>query len=327
MNNAARRKFDCWRLGLCALLLVLSPRFAWSQSCAFTTSNINFGVVSTISGAPADATGTIGVTCTGFSTATVRLCLSLGAPGGSTFTQRYLSGPSGNKLTANIYSDASHQTIWGSYYSSGSPPLVQLDLPVTAGSASTNVTMYGRIDANQVSAVVGSYTLPFTTNDTLFAYSGYTGTPPSCSSFTSPNGRTALTLSATVIADCNIVAAPLAFPAASLLNQPLQATSTVQVTCVSGAPYTVALDGGTTPGGTVAMRKLALQSGAATVDYQLYTDAARTKPWGDGTNGTTTNTGTGVGSSQSFVVYGVVPAQTSQPAGKYSDTITATVSF
>ncbi|WP_175945833.1 spore coat protein U domain-containing protein [Caballeronia sp. BCC1704] len=327
MHDAARRTLDWRRLALCALLLAVLPRIAWSQSCTFTTSNISFGAVSTISGVPADAAGTLGVSCTGFSTATVRLCLSLGAPAGTTFTQRSLSGPSSNKLTANIYSDASHQTAWGSYYSSGSPPLVQLDLPVTAGSASTNVTMYGRVDANQLSAIVGSYTLTFTTNDTLFAYSGYTGTPPSCTSFISPSGRTSFTLSANVVADCNIVAAPLAFPAASLLNQPLQATSTVQVTCVSGAPYTVALDGGTTAGGTVAMRKLGLQSGAATVDYQLYTDAARTQPWGDGTNGTTTNTGTGVGSSQSFVVYGQVPAQPSKPAGTYSDTITATVSF
>jgi spore coat protein U-like protein len=312
-------------LALCFVLSIMhGPVFA--QSCAVGTSGISFGNVSTITGSPINAIGTISFDCSGFTTTTVRLCLSIGAPGGDTWTQKYLNGPSGKTLAYNIYSDATHQTLWGSYYSSGAPPLVTVDTPVTGGSASTSVFMYAQMSAGQTSAVAGAYSKSFSTSDTMFVYIGYTGTPPNCMTTTSPQTRASFTVTASVAADCNIVAAPLTFPNSGLLTQALQATTSLQVTCVSGAPYTVALDGGTTPGGTVAQRMLA-SGGGATIGYQLYQDAAYTQVWGDGTLGTTTGAGTGTGIAQTFTVYGRVPPQTSPPVGVYTDTITATVQF
>ncbi|KMZ12403.1 Sigma-fimbriae tip adhesin [Candidatus Burkholderia humilis] len=286
------------------------------QSCAFSMSNINFVNVSTISGAPTDANGSMSVNCTGYATPMIRLCLNFGNPAGSAATSRTLAGPSGNTLSSNLFKDATHRTVWGSTATPAYPVNV-VDLPVVGGNASTTLTIYGRVFANQIAAVTGSYSLTMGTGDTLLAYAGYSGTAPSCSSLTTLLSRVTFTLTAQVVADCNISAAPLAFPITSFLNNPLQATSTVQVTCVSGVPYAVSLNGSTTPGGSVLMRKLARNGGAATVNYQLYKDAARTQPWGDGTSGTTTNAGTGNGSSTTFTVYGQVPEQSSQPAGQY----------
>ena len=60
------------------------------------------------------------------------------------------------------------------------------------------------------------------------------------------------------------------------------------------------------------------------LNYQLYSDSARGTVW-DNVTGTTL---TGSGIAQGLTVYGRLPGgQLSAPAGAYSDTITATVSF
>lgn len=326
--NALPRFFVSWRRYSIVAVLALAclvPRAALAQSCSFTISNLTFGNVSTITGAPADANGTLTANCSGYSTTTIRLCLSIGIPTGG-FNPRTLTGPAGATLTYNIYSDAAHSTIWGSV-NSGTYPAVILDLPVVSGSASTTLTMYGRVNAGQTASSVGTYTQSFASTDTLLTYIGYTGTPPTCTGASTPSARVGFTATATVAADCNITAAPLAFPAVTALNSQVTANTSVNVTCVSGAPYTIALDAGTTPGATVANRRLLLNGGASTIVYGLFKDAAWTQPWGDGTSGTTTNAGTGNGNSQTFTVYGRVQPQTLPPPGNYSDTVTATVSF
>ena len=64
---------------------------------------------------------------------------------------------------------------------------------------------------------------------------------------------------------------------------------------------------GPASGATVATRKMT--SGAATVNYTLYSDSGRTTVWGN-TIGTDTVAGTGNGAAQTLTVYGRVPPQT-----------------
>ena len=66
--------------------------------------------------------------------------------------------------------------------------------------------------------------------------------------------------------------------------------------------------------------------GSATVTYSLYSDSGRTTVWGN-TVGTNTVAGVGNGASQSYTVYGRVPAQTTPAAATYTDTITVTVTY
>ena len=64
----------------------------------------------------------------------------------------------------------------------------------------------------------------------------------------------------------------------------------------------------------------------ALLQYNLYTDPARTEIWGDGQFGVTVP-GAGNGTTQSFPVYGrVFPGQV-VPSGPYSDYIQVTVLF
>lgn len=111
-------------------------------------------------------------------------------------------------------------------------------------------------------------------------------------------------------------------------------TGTITVMCspdVVSLPitYTVALSSGLV--GTFAQRRMS--SGANTLGYQLYSNAARTTVWGDGTAGTSfVGGGFTIGLlnpvSATHTVYGRIPAlQGSTRAGSYSDLVTVTLSY
>lgn len=126
-------------------------------------------------------------------------------------------------------------------------------------------------------------------------------------------------------ASCQILSPTnLDFGTAGALVSNVDATATFQVQCTNTTPYNVGLNAGTTGGGTIATRKMT--SGAATIDYRMYSDASRTTNWGN-TVGVDTVADTGTGSAQSFTVYGRVPVQATPAPATYSDTVTITVTY
>ena len=109
-----------------------------------------------------------------------------------------------------------------------------------------------------------------------------------------------------------------------MLRSALDAYSSVTVVCTNAAPYTLALDGGLSAATNPTQRKMT--QGGQTITYGLYQDSGRSQPWGDST-GTNTVAGTGSGLSQSFTVYGRVPAQATPGPGTYTDTVVVTLSY
>ena len=67
-------------------------------------------------------------------------------------------------------------------------------------------------------------------------------------------------------------------------------------------------------------------SGANTLNYQLYSDSARSTIWGN-TTGTDTVTGVGTGLAEDHTVFGTIPAAQVVPAGDYADTITVRIYY
>jgi spore coat protein U-like protein len=93
------------------------------------------------------------------------------------------------------------------------------------------------------------------------------------------------------------------------------------------ARYTIALSQGTNTSVTRAMR-----SGAGRLRYNLYSDSARTRIWGDGTSGSSTVGGSlTIGASPTtrvFTIYGRIPdGQQVAEAGAYIDSISVLVSY
>lgn len=122
-------------------------------------------------------------------------------------------------------------------------------------------------------------------------------------------------------ADCTVGASGVAFGNYDVFSPTaLNGAGTVSVACSPATGYSIGLSTGN---GSYSQRWLG--SGAATLDYNLYTDASRSVVWGDGTSGTSTVGGSG--ESVDHPVYGSVPAQQNVTAGSYADTIIVTVTF
>jgi spore coat protein U-like protein len=143
---------------------------------------------------------------------------------------------------------------------------------------------------------------------------------------------TTFAVSATVNANCLVAANPMNFTTYVPNGGNIDATSTLSVRCTRNTAYTVALNAGSTTGGTLAQRLLT--NGTDTLQYNLYTTTARTTVWGDGTASTATVPGTGAGlaaaSAVTHTVYGRLvdsSANQSVSPGSYADTITVTVTY
>jgi spore coat protein U-like protein len=145
--------------------------------------------------------------------------------------------------------------------------------------------------------------------------------PSSATTTTTTTFTATITLAATCVINS---ASTLNFGSAGVLTANIDQFSTIAVQCTDTTPYSIGLDAGTGTGATVTVRKLT--SGATTVNYTLYSDSLRTTVWGN-TPPTDTVAATGNGASQSYTVYGRVPAQTTPAPGTYTDTVTVTVSY
>jgi spore coat protein U-like protein len=135
---------------------------------------------------------------------------------------------------------------------------------------------------------------------------------------------TTFKVTAKVQAVCAVTASDLGFGTYVSGGTLLQGTTVLHSTCTPNTTYNIGLDQGQAPNATINQRKMI--SGANSLNYQLYSDSARSRIWGN-TTGTDTVTGTGTGLSQDHTVYGSVPAAQAVPAGDYQDTITVRVYY
>jgi spore coat protein U-like protein len=130
----------------------------------------------------------------------------------------------------------------------------------------------------------------------------------------------------TVTAECRLNAlSDLNFGSAGIFTANIDQQTTIGVQCTNGTPFAIGLNQGAN-GSSVSDRKMKSTTGADTIAYQLFRDAARSQNWGS-TQGTDTLAGVGTGSSQTVTVYGRVPAQAAVATGSYSDVITVTVNY
>jgi spore coat protein U-like protein len=312
-------------LAVVPLVLVLAPSSADAQSCSFSVSNVNFGNVDTLSGAAVDVTGTVDLTCSSGVLTNVRVCLNLNAgSGGATAGIRHLRNAANVPLNYNLYQDAARTVPWGSREQPalGSPvavDFVQILLPV-----SQSRTIHARILPNQQGAQTGLYTSVFSGAQVSFNYESYLlGFAPSCANVTANTTRPSFTAQANVVPNCNVTAQNIDFGQSGVLATNIDATGSIGVTCTPGTTYNVGLNNGLNGDGPTQRR---MTLGGQTVTYGLYSDAARSQPWGN-TIGSDTVPGTGAGTGQTITVFGRVPPQTTPPPGTYTDTVVVTVTY
>lgn len=303
------------RRWLCMYILLV-PTVAWGQACSYSvTPTLDFGTVAGLPTPQVDVTADITVQCPVLSLLQRRVCIGMpvGSGGITTTDRRLVSG--GFDVPFNIYRNAARTQVWGSV---ASGQQVQMDFPTLVLNPMT-ATVHGRVFGGTSGISVGTYQSVFSSIEVREGT--YTLSPPSCSALGANTLPGSMTAQLTIEPDCTITASPLDFGVVTNIVQ-TDANTNLSVNCTLNGAYSVSLDGGTTTG-DVGNRQM--QLGAATIDYQLYRDPARTLIWGD-TPGTTVD-GTGSSTPQSITVYGRVPPQGPKPTGSYQDTVTATVEF
>jgi len=137
-----------------------------------------------------------------------------------------------------------------------------------------------------------------------------------------------LTVTANVPGICSLATSPVNFGLYS--GSDTTANGAVHVTCNTGISYTIALAAGSS--GSYSPRQMLGPFISdfihATLNYNLYADAAHTSIWGDGSGVTVVASDIGNNSAQSHTVYGLIPAgQNAQGNGGYGDSITVTVTY
>jgi spore coat protein U-like protein len=114
-------------------------------------------------------------------------------------------------------------------------------------------------------------------------------------------------------------------------DEPRDTLASITLSCTGrvgeSASYTIALSPGMGPAVNRVMR-----SGASLLRYNLYSDSARRQIWGDGSNGSSTVSGSITISSSPtrrvFTIYGRIPnGQQVAQAGDYIDSIGVLLSY
>ncbi len=153
----------------------------------------------------------------------------------------------------------------------------------------------------------------------LAVFSCVTGMPAAYAA----TATTTFNVTANVPNTCSVSAVELAFGSyigtADVLD-----TTTVTVKCTSGLDYTVGLDDGLNYSACSSHR--CMKHGTADyLNYELYSDSARTTRWGN-VSGSWVS-GSGTGADQTLTVYGLLPAGQTLIGGDYLDTIQVTVTY
>lgn len=139
---------------------------------------------------------------------------------------------------------------------------------------------------------------------------------------------------------CTAVATPLVFGSySSPGGARLDSSAAVQVSCTPAylllacnVSYTVSLSAGAV--GSPGARQMA--GGSGRLGYELYRDAARSVPWGDGGGSGAAVAGSIATSllglvcapgARNHTVYGRIPANQNVPAGVYQDQVVLTITY
>jgi len=313
------------------LLFLAAARPAMALNCsAWVGPTMNFGIVNMLAGGTRDAQAPITYNCYGEwnRDLTVLLCISIQPDQGSgSYDPRHIA--SGNsRLAFNMYQDAARTMTVGSVDSGGSYSPIKIVRTVRANRTETwDVDVYGRIKtAGQEGLPAGTYT----SNETggwsmkLSYMEIASGTTAECSSpqmTHTPFGT--FHIQAKIENACRIdSASDLNFGTVhGPTTERVDGASAFAVTC-NTASYRLGMGDGLHADGTTRR----MRGPAGTIAYELYSNPQRTQRWGSRAYNDDVG-GMGNGRSQSWTVYGRVPAQAVPGPGEYADTVIITLSY
>jgi len=290
-------------LTLCVFALL--PVAAKAGNCSCIGATLPMGAYSVFSTSATQPTINLQVSCNG--NATYNIAFSTGNSGN--YATRHLTQTGGDTMTYNIYTDATRQTVWA-----GTNVFVNNN----SGVVTINDPLYISVDPLQDVAFSGN-----TYNDTI----NVTMTPQGGG----PNNSCTFVLQETVTAECNAPNATLAFgnydPVVTNKTTNLDVATNLQYTCTKGVVAHIGLDNGQN---FTTTRRMAGPS-SNFLNYEIYTNLARTARWTNASPGwataTSTSKNTFLGGTTGLPAYGRVTSAQDIVAGAYNDAVVATVNY
>jgi spore coat protein U-like protein len=136
--------------------------------------------------------------------------------------------------------------------------------------------------------------------------------------------KATIDITATVMPSCTIV------PRDALLQitnfskaRSYSGATTISVVCTKGTKFAIGLNNGTSPGATVANRKM--KNRTSYLNYSLYKDSGNTLVWGN--NSTNSLTLVATGERQTFNVYLKIPTGQKSIPGRYLDSVNVSINL
>lgn len=310
--------------------LLASMQTAQAAVCSATASGIDLGKVDVLGNMATTSSGTISITCGSIldllGSKEIWVHLGTGRGGASGGSRSMISPTTGTPLHYELYQDASHQVGFGgeNYATGGSelylPESVLLGL---LSNKTVNIPVYVRVTGGQTTVEPGKYRSEFSAglSDVKIMYKTCQLLGILC---TTETLTTSFGVEAEVAPDCLVTAEDLDFGSVGLLDQDVEATSSIHVTCTAGTTYDIGLGYGLAGGGADE-RRMRSPTGHV-VEYELYQDKNLQSTWGLKKDGLDM-TKTGLGAEQRHTVYGKVPVQPTPPPGQYTDHVVVTVTY
>jgi spore coat protein U-like protein len=147
------------------------------------------------------------------------------------------------------------------------------------------------------------------------------------SSASAQSASTNLAVSATVVSNCTITTAPLAFgnydPVGTHAAAPLYGVGTVTIACTQGATPTIGLNLGANASGSTRR----MTNGSDFLTYELYQEGTHSVVWGNSGGDLLSPAAAPSIAARDFTVFGEVPQAQDVATGNYADTVLATVNF
>lgn len=123
-------------------------------------------------------------------------------------------------------------------------------------------------------------------------------------------------------ADCSVAVNGLIFGDYDVFDSShTDSTGTITVNCSAETAYTLKFSAGN---GSFSERLLL--NGIHSLSYNIYTDAAHSLVWGDGSGGSVTQGGN-TDTSAEHTAYGRIPARQNVYSGAYADSIVVTLEY
>jgi len=128
---------------------------------------------------------------------------------------------------------------------------------------------------------------------------------------------------------CNVTATSVNFGTYDVfVTTPDDSTGTITIVCDRNTSPVRTSIGPSPNSGGFNPRQMRRTPGVVRLNYNLFTNAARTTIWGDGTAGTSTvSSNARRNRPVTLTVYGRIPAEQDVRIGSYSETLTVTITY